>query len=308
MRIHLFLLIIAALLMGCERSLSLSDPRNEYVKPAVAVMKFENRAPFPLGWNLGDGTADILVDRLMATRRFHVIERPELDSVLRELRLQNSGSTRVENKSAMGRLKNVQYLIKGTVTDFGHVSGGTGFLGLPNMDLMGRCNQAVMGITLYVVEVESGEIICSQTISESVRTSEMNVKAVYKDVAFGGSAFYSTPLGKATASVLDKAVRKVTDVIATRPWEPKIAMVQTDGSVIVNGGADRFLPAGREYGVSESGEPILDPDSGDIIGRKPGRSIARVRIREVHERFSVADVIDGRTADVRVGQRLTAGR
>jgi curli biogenesis system outer membrane secretion channel CsgG len=75
---------------GCQHSLT-ADPAEDYVKPTIAVMKFENRAPFPLGWNLSDGTADILVDRLMATRRFHVIERTEPDSVLREQRLQNSG-------------------------------------------------------------------------------------------------------------------------------------------------------------------------------------------------------------------------
>ena len=36
----------------------------------------------------------------MRTNRYHVIERPELDSVLRELHFQQSGMTRPQDKLA----------------------------------------------------------------------------------------------------------------------------------------------------------------------------------------------------------------
>ena len=136
-----------------------ADPK--LLKPTVAVMKFENRAPFPLGWDLGDGMKDVLVDRLMATGRFTVVERPELSSVMSELRLQHSGVTRTQRRAALGRLKNVQYLIKGTITDFGHVSTNRGMFRGFGWDLFGGGTRAIMGMTMYVVDVESGEIICS---------------------------------------------------------------------------------------------------------------------------------------------------
>jgi curli biogenesis system outer membrane secretion channel CsgG len=283
--------------------MNMADPRADYVKPTVAVMKFENRAPFPLGWNLSEGMADVLVDRLVSTKRYHVVERPELDSVLREIRLQNTGATRTESRAALGRLKNVQYLVKGTVTDFGHVAANTGFLNLGNWDIFGGGNQAVMGITLYVVDVESGEIICSESLQESVNTSDLNVKAVYQGVAFGGTVFYRTPLGKATARVLDKAVRRITDVIASRPWEPKIAHVQPDNTVIINGGQNRGIQMGQEFDVMETGMPIIDPDTGDVLGNRPGRSVGRVRVSEVRECYSVAWVTSGNTATLQTGMR-----
>lgn len=291
------------LLAGCGNSSPWwDDSRNAYVKPTIAVMKFENRAPFPLGWNIGAGMADILVDRLVATGRYHVLERPELDSVLEELRLQQSGQTRPQNKVAAGRLKNVQYLVKGTVTDFGHVAYESGFLGVRGFDIFGNHNKAVMGLTLYVVDVESGEIICSESLQESVSASDLNVSAVYKNVSFGGSVFYKTPLGKATERVMDRAIRKVTATIASRPWEPKIAFLDA-GNVIVNGGEDRRISVGAEYDVVESGAPIIDPDTGDVLGHQPGKTLGRIRIREVHDRFSVGDVID-RSDALRIGQRL----
>jgi curli biogenesis system outer membrane secretion channel CsgG len=287
---------------GCQHSLT-ADPAEDYVKPTIAVMKFENRAPFPLGWNLSDGTADILVDRLMATRRFHVIERTELDSVLREQRLQNSGATRSQNRAAAGRLKNVQYLVKGTVTDFGHVASGSGFLSLGNWDIFGGANRAVMGMTLYVVDVESGEIICSESLEESVRAGDLNVKAVYQGVAFGGRVFYRTPLGRATGAVIDRAVRRVSDTIANRPWEPKIAHVQPDNTVIINGGRNRGMTVGAEFEVIEAGAPVIDPDSGDVLGRQPGRPLGRVRVLTVAECYSVAETTTGSPTSFQTGMR-----
>ncbi len=62
-------------------------------------MEFENRANFPLGWNISDGMRDVLVDRLVATGRFSVIERPEINAVMAELRLQNSGATRKQRRA-----------------------------------------------------------------------------------------------------------------------------------------------------------------------------------------------------------------
>jgi len=298
---HSLLLSAAAgMLAGCGAGAG--GGGGHYVKPTIAVMKFENRAPFPLGWKLGDGMQEILVDRLVATGRFHVVERPELDSILRELRFQQSGATRRQKRAQPGRIKNVQYLVKGTVTDFGHVSNSSSFLSTRHWDFLGGGARAVMGMTLYVVDVESGEIVCSESLEENVRAKDVAVKAAYKDVAFGGSVFYRTPLGRATAKVIDKAVERVAGAIARRPWVPKLALVQPDGVVVINGGRDRGVREGRAYEVVEAGAPIVDPDTGDVISRQPGRRVGRVRVRQVHQRHSVAAIVSGQPGDFRVGQ------
>lgn len=288
---------------GCSQAYFSPASSDYTIRPTIGVMKFENRAPFPLNWNLGDGMQEILVDRLVASGKFQVIERPELDSVLSELKLQQSGSTRQENRAILGRLKNVQYLVKGTITDFGHVINAGGFLNVANWDILGRHSQAVMGMTLYVVDVESGEIICSQHLQESIRTSDVRVQAVYKDVALGGSVFYRTPLGKATAHVIDKAVKTVAATVASRPWEPKVAMVSPDGSVIVNGGRDRGVAAGQRFEVVQEGQAILDPDTGDMLGRQSGTSLGVLEITAVHDRYSVARCVVGQANILRPGTR-----
>ncbi len=272
------------------------------VKPTIAVMKFENRAACPMGWNLGDGMRDVLVDRLVSTGRFTVMERPELARVMDELRLQHSGVTRQQRRAALGKLKNVQYLIKGTITDFGHVATRRGMFNGFGWDIFGGGARAVMGMTVYVVEVESGQIICSESLTESVRASNVDVRADYKAVSFGGSTFYRKPLGRATAKVIDKAVRRVGRAVAGRPWEPKVALVREPRTVVINGGRDRRVRVGAEYDVLEVGEPIVDPDTGDVIGTQPGKFIGRLRVTRVHPRYSEAQIVVGEAGDFKVGQ------
>ena len=288
------------------------DPA-DFIKPTIAVMKFENRAPFPLGWNLGDGMADILVDRLLATKRYRVIERAEIDHILGELQLQQSGVTRGDSRAKLGRIKNVRYLIKGVVTDFGHVSSTTARFGSPVLGLFGSRAAAVVGMTLYVVDVESGEVICSESIEKSVSAKSAGVAGQYKGVSLGGSVFHRTPLGRATAAVMTRAVRKITATIASQPWQTKIAQVMPDNTVFLNGGRNRRITIGSEYHVLSPGRAIVDPDTGDIIGHHSIEILARLRVRRVQARFSVAELIEGDGRQLKVGQtcrrlgRPTAG-
>jgi curli biogenesis system outer membrane secretion channel CsgG len=302
---------IAAALMalwvcaGCAGGLGGRNPE-DYVKPTIAVMKFENRAGFALNWSLGDGMQEILVDRLLATGRFHVVERQDLGAVLQEQKFQQNGVTRPQGKVAAGRIRNCQYLIKGAVTDFGHVSTHSGGVGGNSWDIFGGSNRAVMGIVLYVIDVESGEIIASENIEESVSARDLSVKAAYSGISFGGSAFYQTPLGRATRKVVERAVKRITTAIAAQPWQPQIALVREDGSVVINGGRDRGVRSGAEFEVVEVGPPILDPATGDAIGQSAGRSIGRIIVHEVRERYSTATVVIGRAADFKPGQPCRA--
>jgi curli biogenesis system outer membrane secretion channel CsgG len=295
------LMLLASLAGGCGDFAWFASKESDYVKPAVAVTKFDSRVSAPNGWDLGGGLADVLVDRLMATHRFHVMERKEMDAVVRELKLQNSGATRDQQKLAVGKLKNVQYLVRGVVTDFGIVKGGDGFLS-GGWSLFGGGNKAVMAITLVVVDVESGEIICSESLEESVSTSDVDMNASYKGVGFGGSTFNRTSMGKATVAVIDRAVKRVIAAIACQPWAPRIAHIQEDSAVLINGGRDHAVKVGQEFEVVETGAPILNPDTGDVLTHTAGKLIGRLRVTQVQDHYCVADVISGKLADIKVGQ------
>jgi curli biogenesis system outer membrane secretion channel CsgG len=296
-------MLAGAFLLGCSNPMTMPEGNPaDFVTPSVAVMKFDNQAGSFMSWDLGTGMRDILVDRLVATKRFRVIERPELNTVLSELRLQNSGMTREQQKAALGQVKNVQYLIKGTITDFAQVQGTNLFGGTSDLGVLGGQQKAVMGMILYVVDVESGEIIASESLQESVYAGSLSASARYKGVAFGGTTFNQTPLGEATAVVISRAIAKVTTTIASRPWAPRIAAINADGTIVLNGGADRALAAGAMFDVLGEGRTLKDPETGDLLGVVDQPSIGKLRVTRVDDRYSIA-VREGSGSALAVGMR-----
>ena len=275
------------------------DPR--YIQPTIAVLTFENRAASPAGWRIGDGIADMLVHALMQTGRYAVIERRELGSVLGEIRTQRNPDFRAEGRAQAGRLKSVQYLIKGTITDFGHVSDHQLGFWHRVLSLHEGGSTAVLGMTLYVIDVESGEILASEAIDERVRAGNVSTDAVYRNVSFGGAVFHRTPLGQATRGAVQKAVDRITRIIARQRWRPKVTKVEPM-VLVITGGRDRLLSPGQHFQVMQRGEPVVDPDTGDVIGTREPAVVGVVVVEKVADRFSVARILSGR--GFAVGQSL----
>lgn len=311
---RLLLALAVVFTAGCGQygmtvqDMRLLPPSAGYVKPTVAVLRFNCNASTPGNWDVGDGLRDVLADRLVASGRFRVVERPELAAVSDEVRLQQSGQTRTHQRATPGQFKNVQYLIKGTVVDFGQVAVSTSFMDWgKRLQAMGASQQAVVSVTLQVVDVESGEIVSSEFLEQAVPAHSVAAQAGYKDVAFGGSVFWRRPLGEAMSRVVDKCVRRVSASVASAPWSPRVAGVQ-DGQVLINGGWDRRVRVGTQLDVLGAGGKVVDPDSGDVIGSPAGKPVGRVLVTQVYPRYSVARIISGEASAIEYGQRCASAR
>jgi hypothetical protein len=228
-----------------------------------------------------------------------------LPALLTEIDFQKSRHAREEGRVADGRIKNIHYVIKGAITDFTHVSASDFFARVFDWDFWASGRKAVVSLTVTVVDVESGEVVASETISRSASAGSAGIKATYRNVAFGGEVFARTPLGKATRKAIDKSVRNIIGIIASQPWTPRIAEVH-EQFVIVNGGKNRHLKRGDVFRIYEPGRPIFDPETGDLIGRHPQNSIGKIEVIEVHEKFSRARILEGN--DLQAGMPLEAGK
>ena len=246
-----------ALLAGCDMMTSAKvryDARY-YVKPTVAVSNFQaSAAPQGTrGWNVGSGLADALTDELVKTGRFHVVDRANIDQVLSELKMQQSSLTREEGRSKLGMLKNVEYFVEGRVTDFGHVSSNDGWA---RMDMMNAFGQALQGGAANDVSSGRSPERADRADQDGWKArcgrTRCPADATYKNVGFGGSAFYRTPLGKVTADATRKVVLEMVSSIASQPWTPRISLV-ADERIIINGGKDRGIAKGDLYQVVEHG-------------------------------------------------------
>ncbi|MBM4143973.1 MAG: hypothetical protein FJ225_10345 [Lentisphaerae bacterium] len=285
---------ICALTAGCVTLpvLPAAPLPPEAVKPVIAVTAFDEHNAGFKHWDVGGGMADLLTSELIKSGNFRVVERRHLDKVFGEIDWQKDARFRPEGRVAQGRLANAQFLIRGVVNDFSEVSGGSLFVGLAKYLLGGKGNRARVALTLTIVNVESGEIVDSAQAAGSAWARKAYAEGVYKQIDFGGKAFFNTPIGGATASAIRRGVRALVKKVPRVMWEPMIADV-ADGRVLINGGADRGIAVGAEYTVREAGRQVTDPVTGDVLSTLPGRMVGALRVVEVRERIAVAEPVSG---------------
>jgi curli biogenesis system outer membrane secretion channel CsgG len=253
-RMVVFALLFPA--MGCRNTPvgRLPGSIRKFEVPSVAILAFENKADFPYHWKLGEGIRDFLVDELVSSRKFNVVTRSNLQSIKDEIKTQQTPDFRKEGRVNTGRLKNTEFLIKGSVTEFQYVSGGTIRMLKNRMGLGGSGQVALVTVTLYVIEVESGQILASETIDGRASTGSISFESQYRDIAFGGSAFYKTPLGKATKKVIGKCLKSISRAISQTLWEPRVIRIE-DQQIYVSGGIDGGMKKNTHWLVFEKGEP-----------------------------------------------------
>lgn len=262
-------------------------------KPVVAVMDFENKASFSGQWNLGQGMAELLVAHLMETERLVVIERRHIGDVVSELDRQGNPLFRPEGKAERGRLINAQYLIRGAVTDFTVVGDASGWFGVRDKaGIKGSGQRARVALVITVSDVASGEVLASVQSSGDASAGGLGASVNYRQLSFGGEAFFRTPLGKATERAMERAVKRILYELPARDWEPRVAEV--DGSeVVINGGTAMHVSAGQEFVVRDAPRPVTDPVTGDEIDVKPGKVIGRVRVQTVKETAAYGVLVEG---------------
>ena len=291
--LHVACVLLLLSLTACFPFNSFRKDQYKYEKPRVAILDFENKAAVSNQWKLSEGMRDMLVDALVKTGRYTVLTRNDLGAVFTELDIQRQPHFREQGKLQQGKLKNVQYLIKGAVTDFAHVRGGAfKLLGSNFLGLGMSSDVAVVSLTLYVIDVESSEIIASKTMEGTARAGSMDFTTTYKDVAIGGKSFFRTPLGEATQEVMEQCLEEIAKVIATQQWYPSVIRVNGPG-LIISGGKDRHVTIGSQWSAYEKGESLIDPKTGDVLGQETGKYSGRILVTEVHDKYSIAEILEG---------------
>lgn len=168
-------------------------------KPRIGVLRFTNNT-YATWWRGGVGTdlQDMLISELAATNSFRVLERGELDAVIREQDLGASGRISQSTRARLGKITGARYLVAATVSAFEHnTSGGGGGISYGGISLGGRQDKAYMAVDLKVIDVTTGEIYDARTVEATSKSGGLNV-GVYRG-GFGGhlNQYKDTPVGKA---------------------------------------------------------------------------------------------------------------
>jgi curli biogenesis system outer membrane secretion channel CsgG len=255
MKSKILLLLVAALVLQLTASAQL--------KKRVAISRFEDRSG--TGWHgLGSGVADMLATALVKSGKFAVIERQELDKVVEEQKLGESGLVTPQTAPKVGQLLGAELFVIGAVTECGtkesNIGGGISVFGGGLKTKKARCV-----VDIRLVNTSTGEIIASEAEEGTESTTGIAVR--YEDVDFNNQdSWDNTDIGKATREAVNKTVELITANTEKIPWSGKILKVNADGTVLMKPGSEGNVKPGMELFVIRKGEEIKDPDTGLSLG------------------------------------------
>lgn len=168
-------------------------------KPRLAVLRFTNNT-HAYWWRHGVGAelSDMLTNELASTKKFSLVERKEIDHVISEMKLGQSGLVDETTVGRLGRIKGAQYLIMATVSSFEENTekkgGGLSFMGF---SLGAKSARAYVAVDLKVVDAETSEVVDSRTIEATSESTSHAVSGTLFGVSGGGDEAKKTPVGKA---------------------------------------------------------------------------------------------------------------
>jgi curli biogenesis system outer membrane secretion channel CsgG len=114
---------------------------------------------------LGVGAADLIIEELMKTGAFRVLERRQLDAIRQEQSIQPDSIT----SASPTRVARARYIVSGSVTRLGfeekHLGGLAGRVAGATVlyGLGGKKNSTYVNLTARVIDAETGEIVASFT-------------------------------------------------------------------------------------------------------------------------------------------------
>lgn len=262
-------------------------------KPRVAVLEFGHKALNSRWWGSGGAAQDMFITELVKSGKFSVIDRERLDALLQEKNLSLGGDIDPSSAVKAGKLLGVEYFLFGNVTEFGETENkaqvGWGF----GVDV--KKKKFVAALDCRLVSTTTGEIVWADT----GKKEESNVKVFV--FGSGGGVDDDRMFDKVLRPVVEELAKKVTGmdlassggpVAASEVKSGKIAKIE-GSTVWINLGSANGVSVGDSYAVYELGEPIKDPDSGEVLGQDEKR-IGHIRVVAVKgPKYSECTIVDG---------------
>ena len=270
--------------------------------------------------DIGKGIADLMVEELVKTGTYSVVDRKALDKILSEQDFSNSDRADANTAAKIGKILGVDGIIIGSITQFGaddkttNVGGGAlsrvgGRFGIGGVSR--KESKAVVSISARLVGTESAEIYAvASGKGESTRSGTGivgNSSSGVGSIDMKSSNFRDTIIGEA----VNKAVTTLTvdlnanadKVVGKKVSVEGLVADATGGVLVLNIGTKVGVQIGMKLDVKRSGREIKDPATGKVI-RRIEEAVGEVTITEVDATSSVGKFSGAGTP--KVGDRIAS--
>ncbi|MCW9003178.1 MAG: hypothetical protein OQJ87_10720, partial [Rhodospirillales bacterium] len=251
-------------------------------KRTVAIGRFDAIGAFTAkygNWDIGGGLAAMLTSALVESERFIVVERAQLQQILTEQELKGQKVTTETTGPDLGQLVGVQFMIIGSVTEFGGEDKGGGFsLGASGGNIGNLLSGALsrqsasgnVAMDFRVVDTTSGRVLETHRVSEPIESSGFDLSLGYQGVSLGTNQFYNTPLGGAARKAITRAVQAIAANAQATAWTGQVVDFD-NGEVYINAGSSSGIKEGDTFMVERIVKKLTDPATSEVlmIRKKP---------------------------------------
>ena len=272
-------------------------------KKIIAATKFKSTSG--IHWDNGEAMGAMLSEALMATGRFIVVERAEVDDILKEQDLGAEGRVTQATAAQFGQMLGASILVMGAVTQFedgaesGNAGVGVPLPGVGSVRVGGGKTTAYVKVNIRLVDTTTGKILSTHNADGTASGKAKDGGLAVKGFDLHGGKASQTPIGQACQDAIDQAVAHIVQVMAKVPFYARVADI--DGSdIYVNAGSNRNMKEGMVLNGYKVVKEIKDPDTGLVIDVKEEKT-GSVKISSVSEKISIAQTVEG---SVTKGQTL----
>jgi curli biogenesis system outer membrane secretion channel CsgG len=264
-------------------------PAYQGLRKTIAVDPFQTPDSIVGGAGTSEGLTTLLTDALTHDGRFVVVERDAMDSIATEQQLGAQHSTTVETAAQAGHLIGANFIVRAAVTKF-ETQAGASSISVYGVGL--SSSHAVVGVALRVIDTTTGQVVATSKGEATAAAHGVSLSYVFNN---GQSASFGeqrqTPLGEAAEKAIDQAVAGIATGLEHAPWSA-LVVERADGRVYINAGANENLEPGALLHVARKDHDLTDPSTGEVLETIKD-DVGDVRVTEVREKISIAEVVSG---------------
>lgn len=246
--------------VAAQQQAGVVEPKT--LRRKVAIGRFTNETrygkTFQVDANhdpLGKQVSDMLATRLVASQKFLVFERPDIEKVKAEQQLLGQSN-----------LVGVDSLIVGSLTEFGRsTTGKKGFLSST------KIQTARAKVDIRLIDARTGYVFFSASGTGEANTESGEVAGFGSKADYDGS-LNERAIGAAISDVQNALISKLEE----RTWRTDLLKVE-GSQIYISGGTRQGLKIGDRLVVMQQGETVKSNQTGFDV-TLPAKSVGQVRV------------------------------
>ena len=149
-----------------------------YEYPNLAVLPYANKAAVSRELSLADASlvSEFVIEKLIDSGRFNVMERDVLMEIMQEHNFSMSGMVDPSTAPQIGRIAGISYFVAGSVTGLSSKVSGASYENSVVGSAGGNKNTVIANITMRFIDIETGRIVMAVSGTGESASTNMEFK------------------------------------------------------------------------------------------------------------------------------------